>query len=139
MVDIFLAQMYSIMEECASIWYGTKDKKKAGIFSWWVNFFGVFSAEAWRHFVFSWGLRPFWDFLGWKRPAGHTQTKKTHKGKMPTVKKKFFQDSTDNTSKKFTIHEKMPDLFFSFVPSNIYSHYTLSLIKISQPTRLRRI
>ena len=64
-------------------------KRKQACFYDLSTCFGVFSASALRHFVFSGGLRPFWDFLAFERPDGLSQAKKSQKGLRPPEKNKM--------------------------------------------------
>ena len=91
-------------------------KRKQACFYDLSTCFGVFSASALRHFVFSGGLRPFWDFLAFERPDGLSQAKKSQKGLRPPEKTKCLQASAENTPKKVDSSWKNACFLFIFGP-----------------------
>ena len=121
--------MYSIMEECASIWYGTKDKKKAGIFSWWVNFF-------WS--IFSWSLKTFcffleaWGLFGifWpeKGRQAFRRPKNPKKAEGLQKKQNVWELKLKILQNKLTNHKSKPAFFLSEVACNIDAHSSMNII-----------
>ena len=105
-------------------------KRKQACFYDLSTCFGVFSASALRHFVFSGGLRPFWDFLAFERPDGLSQAKKSQKGLRPPEKTKCLQASAENTPKKVDSSWKNACFLFIFGPISywrafFHDYYTM--------------
>ena len=124
--------MYSIMEECASIWYGTKDKKKAGLFSWWVNFF-------WR--LFNWSLKTFCFFLEAWGLLGIFLAKKIPKRPKASRKNKMSSSFSWKYSKKSWLIMKISRLSFYLWSHIILTrilpwYYTFLTQPVSQPNSI---
>ena len=110
-------------------------KRKQACFYDLSTCFGVFSASALRHFVFSGGLRPFWDFLAFERPDGLSQAKKSQKGLRPPEKTKCLQASAENTPKKVDSSWKNACFLFIFGPISYWRaffHDTIHTVLISR-------
>ena len=90
----------------------------------------VFSAEAWRHFVFfleAWGL--FGIFLAWERPWGLSKAKKIPKRpKAESKKTNCLRAEVEKPEKKLTYHENKPAFFLSEVAYSIYAHLSMNTI-----------
>ena len=56
-----------------------KIKRKQAYFHDESTFFKAFQLKLEDNLFFSWGLRPFWDFLAWERPLGLSKAKKIPK------------------------------------------------------------
>ena len=106
-------------------------KRKQACFYDLSTCFGVFSASALRHFVFSGGLRPFWDFLAFERPDGLSQAKKSQKGLRPPEKTKCLQASAENTPKKVNSSWKNACFLFIFGPISYWRAFFHDTIHIN--------
>ena len=109
-------------------------KRKQACFYDLSTCFGVFSASALRHFVFSGGLRPFWDFLAFERPDGLSQAKKSQKGLRPPEKNKMSSSFSWKYSKKSWLIMKKCLLSFY-----LWSHIILTRILPWYYTFLRNL
>ena len=117
------------MEECASIWYGTKDKKKAGIFSWWVNFFWSIFSWSLKTFCFFWRPEAFLGFFGLRKAVRPFEGQKIPKRPKASRKKQnVWELKLKILQNKLTNHKSKPAFFLSEVTCIIDAHSSMNII-----------